>query len=68
MKNEIKPINTKKIRALESFKHDLDALHGNIEEILRDDCLEAYPELSFALQDVFELIEKMDIDIDYYAG
>lgn len=66
MKNEIKPINSQKLRDKEAFKYSLDALHGNIEEILRDECLEGYPELSFALQDVFTLIEKMDIDIDYY--
>jgi len=66
MKNEIKPINSQKLRDKEAFKYSLDRLHGNIEEILRDECLEGYPELSFALQDVFELIEKMDIDIDYY--
>ena len=66
MKNEIKPINTQKLHALESFKYDLDALYGNIEELLRHDCLEAYPELCIALQEVNELIEKMDIKIDYY--
>ncbi|MBE9144898.1 hypothetical protein [Planktothrix mougeotii] len=66
MKNEIKPINSQKLRDKEAFKCDLDYLYGQIEELLRNDCLEAYPELSFALQDVNELIEKLDIDIDYY--
>lgn len=68
MKNQIKPINTQKLKAIESFKYDLDALYGNIEELLRDDCLESYPELSFALQEVNSLIEGMDIKIDYYQS
>lgn len=68
MKNEIKPINSQKLRDKEAFKYDLDYLYGQIEELLRNDCLEAYPELCIALQDVNELIEKMDIDIDYYQG
>lgn len=66
MMNQIKPINYQKILARENLKYQLDALHGQIEEILRDDLMEEYPALSFALQDVFELIEKMDIKIDYY--
>ena len=68
MKNEIKPINSQKLRDKESFKGDLDYLYGQIEELLRDECLEAYPELSFALQDVNELIEKLDTKTDYYQG
>jgi hypothetical protein len=64
--NDISPINFKKMQAKEGFKGDLDYLHGQIEEILRDDCLEAYPELNNALQDVHSLIEKLDIEIDYY--
>ena len=64
--NNISPINFKKMQAKEGFKGDLDYLHGQIEEILRDDCLEAYPELNNALQDVHSLIEKLDIKIDYY--
>ena len=64
--NNISPINFKKMQAKEGFKGDLDYLHGQIEEILRDDCLEAYPELNNALQDVHSLIEKLDIEIDYY--
>ena len=64
--NNISPINFKKMQAKEGFKGDLDYLHGQIEEILRDDCLEAYPELNCALQDVHSLIEKLDIEIDYY--
>lgn len=64
--NNISPINFKKMQAKEGFKGDLDYLHGQIEEILRDDCMEAYPELNCALQDVSELIEKLDIKIDYY--
>jgi hypothetical protein len=64
--NNISPINFKKMQAKEGFKGDLDYLHGQIEELLRDDCLEAYPELNNALQDVHSLIEKLDIEIDYY--
>ena len=64
--NNISPINFKKMQAKEGFKGDLDYLHGQIEEILRDDCLEAYPELNNALQDVHSLIEALDIKIDYY--
>lgn len=64
--NNIKPIDFKKLEDKQRFKGDLDYLHGQIEEILRDDCLEAYPELNCALQDVHSLIEKLDIKIDYY--
>ena len=68
MKNQIKPINSQKLRDREAFKYSLDNLYGQIEELLRDECLEAYPELSFALQDVNELIEKLDTKTDYYQG
>ena len=64
--NDIKPIDFKKLEDKQRFKGDLDYLHGQIEELLRDDCLEAYPELNCALQNVTELIEKIDIKIDYY--
>jgi len=64
--NQIKPIDFKKLEDKQRFKGDLDYLHGQIEELLRDDCMEAYPELNCALQDVTELIEKLDIKIDYY--
>jgi hypothetical protein len=64
--NNIKPIDFKKLEDKQRFKGDLDYLHGQIEEILRDDCLENYPELNNALQDVHSLIEKLDIQIDYY--
>ena len=64
--NQIKPINFKQLQDKERFKGDLDYLHGQIEEMLRDEWLEAYPELNCALQDVSELIEKLDIKIDYY--
>lgn len=68
MKNQIKPINSQKLRDREAFKYSLDNLYGQIEELLRDECLEAYPELSFALQDVNEMIEKLDTKTDYYQG
>ena len=64
--NQIKPIDFKKLEDKQRFKGELDYLHGQIEELLRDDWLEAYPELNCALQDVTELIEKLDIKIDYY--
>jgi len=64
--NNISPINFKKMQAKEGFKGDLDYLHGTIEELLRDEWLESYPELNCALQDVHSLIEKLDIKIDYY--
>jgi hypothetical protein len=64
--NQIKPINFKQLQDKERFKGDLDYLHGQIEEMLRDEWLESYPELNCALQDVSELIEKLDIKIDYY--
>jgi hypothetical protein len=48
------------------FKGELDYLHGTIEELLRDEWFESYPELNNALQDVHSLIEKLDIKIDYY--
>jgi hypothetical protein len=64
--NNISPINFKKMQAKEGFKGDLDYLHGQIEEMLRDEWLESYPELNNALQDVHSLIEALDIKIDYY--
>ncbi|HEY9866575.1 MAG TPA: hypothetical protein V6D21_20545 [Candidatus Obscuribacterales bacterium] len=64
--NIIKAIDFKKLQDKERFKGELDLLHGTIEELLRDDNLEAYPELNCALQDVHSLIEKLDIKIDYY--
>ncbi|MEA5563799.1 hypothetical protein [Planktothrix agardhii] len=64
--NQIKPIDFKQLQDKERFKGELDYLHGQIEEILRDDNLENYPELNCALQDVHSLIEKLDIKIDYY--
>jgi hypothetical protein len=64
--NQIKPINFKQLQDKERFKGELDLLHGTIEELLRDDNLENYPELNCALQDVHSLIEKLDIKIDYY--
>ena len=64
--NQIKPIDFKQLQDKERFKGELDTLFGTIEEILRDDCLEAYPELNCALQDVHSLIEALDIQIDYY--
>jgi len=64
--NQIKPIDFKKLEDKQRFKGELDILHGQIEELLRDDWLESYPELNCALQDVTELIEKLDIKIDYY--
>ena len=64
--NNIKPIDFKQLQDKERFKTELDLLHGTIEELLRDDWLESYPELNCALQDVSELIEKLDIKIDYY--
>jgi hypothetical protein len=64
--NQIKPIDFKKMQDKERFKGDLDYLHGQIEELLRDEWFESYPELNNALQDVHSLIEKLDIKIDYY--
>ena len=64
--NQIKPIDFKQLQDKERFKTELDLLHGTIDELLRDDWLEAYPELNNALQDVHSLIEKLDIKIDYY--
>ena len=64
--NDIKPIDFKQLQDKERFKGELDTLHGTIEELLRDDNLENYPELNNALQDVHSLIEALDIKIDYY--
>ena len=64
--NQIKPIDFKQLQDKERFKGELDTLFGTIEELLRDDNLENYPELNRALQDVYSLIEKLDIKIDYY--
>ena len=64
--NQIKPIAFKKLEDKQRFKGELDYLHGTIEELLRDEWLESYPELNCALQDVHSLIEKLDIKIDYY--
>ena len=64
--NNIKPIAFKKLEDKQRFKGELDYLHGTIEELLRDEWLESYPELNNALQDVHSLIEKLDIKIDYY--
>ena len=64
--NDIKPIDFKQLQDKERFKGELDTLFGTIEELLRDDNLENYPELNCALQDVHSLIEKLDIKIDYY--
>jgi hypothetical protein len=64
--NQIKPIDFKKMQDKERFKGELDMLHETIEIMLRDDNLENYPELNCALQNVTELIEKLDIQIDYY--
>jgi hypothetical protein len=64
--NQIKPIDFKQLQDKERFKGELDTLFGTIEELLRDDNLENYPELNCALQDVHSLIEKLDIEIDYY--
>jgi hypothetical protein len=64
--NQIKPIDFKQLQDKERFKGELDTLFGTIEELLRDDNLENYPELNCALQDVHSLIEKLDIKIDYY--
>lgn len=66
MNNNISLIDFKKLQDKERFKGELDLLHATIEELLRDDNLEAYPELNCALQDVHSLIEKLDIKIDYY--
>lgn len=66
MNNNISPIDFKKLQDKERFKGELDMLHETIEIMLRDDNLESYPELNCALQDVSELIEKLDIKIDYY--
>jgi hypothetical protein len=64
--NNIKPIDFKKLEDKQRFKGELDMLHETIEIMLRDDNLENYPELNNALQDVHSLIEKLDIQIDYY--
>jgi hypothetical protein len=64
--NQIKPIDFKQLQDKERFKGELDTLFGTIEELLRDDNLENYPELNCALQDVHSLIEALDIQIDYY--
>ena len=64
--NNIKPIDFQQLQDKERFKGELDTLFGTIEELLRDDWLEYYPELNCALQDVHSLIEKLDIKIDYY--
>jgi hypothetical protein len=64
--NNIKPIDFKKLEDKQRFKGELDLLHGTIDELLRDDNLENYPELNCALQDVHSLIEALDIQIDYY--
>ena len=64
--NNIKPIAFKKLEDKQRFKGELDYLHGTIEELLRDEWFESYPELNNALQDVHSLIEKLDIKIDYY--
>jgi hypothetical protein len=64
--NNIKPIAFKKLEDKQRFKGELDYLHGTIEELLRDEWLESYPELNNALQDVHSLIEALDIKIDYY--
>ena len=64
--NQIKPIDFKQLQDKERFKGELDTLYGTIEELLRDNNLESYPELNCALQDVHSLIEKLDIKIDYY--
>jgi hypothetical protein len=64
--NQIKPIDFKQLQDKQRFKGELDTLFGTIEELLRDDNLENYPELNCALQDVHSLIEKLDIKIDYY--
>jgi hypothetical protein len=64
--NQIKPIDFKQLQDKQRFKGDLDYLHGQIEEMLRDEWLESYPELNNALQDVHSLIEALDIKIDYY--
>ena len=64
--NDIKPIDFKQLQDKERFKTELDLLHGTIDELLRDDWLESYPELNNALQDVHSLIEALDIKIDYY--
>ena len=64
--NNIKPIAFKKLEDKQRFKGELDYLHGTIEELLRDEWLESYPELNCALQDVHSLIEALDIKIDYY--
>ena len=64
--NQIKPIDFKQLQDKERFKGELDTLFGTIEELLRDDNLENYPELNNALQDVHSLIEALDIKIDYY--
>jgi hypothetical protein len=64
--NQIKPIDFKQLQDKQRFKGELDTLFGTIEELLRDDNLENYPELNNALQDVHSLIEALDIQIDYY--
>jgi hypothetical protein len=64
--NQIKPIDFKQLQDKQRFKGELDTLFGTIDELLRDDNLENYPELNCALQDVHSLIEKLDIKIDYY--
>jgi hypothetical protein len=64
--NQIKPIDFKQLQDKERFKGELDTLFGTIDELLRDDNLENYPELNNALQDVHSLIEALDIQIDYY--
>jgi hypothetical protein len=66
MNTQTNSTKTNKSEVKEAFETELDLLHGTIEELLRDEQLEAYPELNCALQDVHSLIEKLDIKIDYY--
>lgn len=66
MNTQNNPTESDNSEAKTAFEGDLDNLYGTIEELLRDECLAAYPELNCALQDVNNLIEKLDIKIDYY--
>ncbi len=60
MKNTIKAINTRKLREKELLNASLDALHGNIQEIMQNEALGQYQELSNALQDLQRMIENLD--------
>lgn len=59
-RNNIKSINAQQIRNKEVLNASLDALHGNIQDILQNEAIAQYQELNNTLQELQRMIENLD--------